>query len=423
MKLGGRRAGRGRRPACRAPLTMMLTGLALAGLLVTAAPARAQDPAGFPQFLAGVRAEALSRGLSQGTVNRALANVRLVPRVLELDDAQPEFLSTFWQYLDRAISDQRIAEGRRQLARHARVLAAVEQRYGVQPRFLVSFWGLESGFGSFTGTFPVLDSLATLAYAGRRGDFFRSELFDALAIVDAGQASPGQLMGSWAGAMGQPQFMPSTYRRYAAAFDGGGHPDIWTNVADVFASSANYLSSIGWRGDQTWGREVTVPARFDYALADLSVELPLAEWQRLGVRRVDGGSLPSADFTASLILPMGHRGPAFLVYNNFRVIMRWNNSTLYALAVGHLADRLAGQGPFVGPRPDLGPPLRSAEVTEMQALLTARGFDTGTPDGRVGPRTRAAVRAFQAQTGQPADGYPTRELLVSLRRGGGTRSN
>ncbi len=389
--------------------------LLVAGALGVAPQAGAQDAAGFPAFLQGVRSEALSQGISAATLDRALARARFDPRVLEADSHQPEFISTFWEYIDRAINDQRVAEGRRRLTQHARLLAAVEQRHNVQARFLVAFWALESNFGSFTGTFPVIDSLATLAYASPRGSFFRTELIEALRIVDAGQARPEQMLGSWAGAMGQPQFMPSTYRRYAEAFDGSGHPDIWQDTNDVLNSAANFLQALGWHGDETWGREVTVPANFDWRQADLSVERPIAEWQRLGVRRLDGGPLPSANISASLIVPMGYRGPAFLVYPNFRVIMRWNASVLYAIAVGHLADRLAGQGPLAGPRPNLGPPLRAAEVTEMQQLLAARGFDSGTPDGRMGPRTRSAVRDFQAQAGLPADGYPTADLLVRLR--------
>ncbi|NBC31945.1 MAG: lytic murein transglycosylase [Alphaproteobacteria bacterium] len=369
----------------------------------------------FATWLADFRAEARAAGLSDATIDRALAGMSPNRRVLELDRHQPEFTRTFWEYLDNAISPERIAEGRRQLAANADLLAAIRARYGVQPRFLVALWGLETGYGSFLGDFPVPQALATLAYGSRRADMFRSQLIDALSLIEAGDISPGRMRGSWAGAMGQVQFMPSTYRRFAVDFDDDGRRDLWSSVPDALASGAHYLSEIGWRGDETWGREVRLPEDFPWVLADLSLELPLAEWQRHGVRRTDGRELPQADLTASLILPMGHQGPAFLVYDNFRAIMTWNNSSYYALAVGHLADRLAGGGPLQGPRPAIGRSLRFQEVTELQTLLAALGYDPGEADGLTGPRTRRALRSFQTEIGVPADGFPTLDILGRLR--------
>jgi membrane-bound lytic murein transglycosylase B len=410
----GDRAARRPHGPCR---IVALAGVLCLLLLAGAAPARAQAEQSFSAWLAGFRTEAAAAGISRATLDRALTGLTPNPRVAELDDRQPQFTITFWDYIDNAISDSRIAEGQRMLAQYGRLLGEVEARYGVPARFLVAFWGLETGYGSFMGDFSVIRSLATLAHRGRRGDMFRSQLLDALRMVDRGYATVEQLRGSWAGAMGHTQFMPGTYMRYAVDADGDGRRNIWSSLTDVFASSANYLSEAGWQPGETWGREVRVPAGFDWSLADLSIRLPLSEWQARGVRRMDGGTLPAADMEASLILPMGHQGPAFLVYDNFRVIMEWNHSVFYAVSVGHLADRLIGAGPLAGPRPAVGRPLSAAEVEEMQRLLAAHGFDPGEPDGRSGPLTRAALRSFQSHAGLPADGFPTLEMLARLRRG------
>lgn len=383
-----------------------------------AAGAHAQSPPGFAAYLAGVTAEAVAAGLDEATVAGALAGVTFQDRVIELDRDQPEFMRTFWEYLDSAVAASRIAEGRLKLALNAPLLQAVDERYGVPPHVLVAFWGLESNFGQFTGDFPVLDVTATLAFDGRREEFFRAELLDALTLLDRGMVQP-PLLGSWAGAMGQTQFLPSTLLTHGVDADGDGRIDLWNSLPDILTSSGNYLSNLGWRRGERWGREVRVPADLDWSLAELSVVKPLEDWARLGLLRADGGALPTADgIEASLVLPMGHLGPAFLVYQNFRVIMDWNASTFYAIAVGHLADRIAGGGPLAGPRPDLGRALSHAEVEEMQAGLADLGFDPGDIDGFVGPNTRVAVRGFQQAIGMPADGYPTLDLLARLRDAG-----
>ena len=383
--------------------------------LAPAVGARAQDAA-FEAWLDGVRRDAAAAGVSQATIEAALTGLTPIERVLELDGRQPEFTRTFWSYLDRAVTRDRIERARALVAQHAELLRRVQRRYNVQPGYLVAFWGLESDFGKYTGGFPVIGALATLAYDARRGAFFRAQLLDALRILDQGHVSLAAMEGSWAGAMGQLQFIPSTFVNYAVDFDGDGRRDIWTDLPDVFASAANYLSSIGWRGDEKWGREVRLPADFDWELASLKLRKPLEEWRRLGIRRADGGALPVADISGAIVAPGGHKGPVFLVYGNFNKILNWNRSLLYAIAVGHLADRIAGRGPLRAARPAKEEPLSRAQVEEMQGLLAELGFDTGEPDGVVGSQTRAALRAFQREAKVPPDGYPTPELLASIRR-------
>lgn len=408
--------------------TATLRGALLAAGLATglaAGPAEAQRdsaPSAFADWLEGLRAEARSAGISDGTLETALAEVAPIERVLELDRRQPEFTQTFWTYMDKRVTPERIARGRRLLAEHRELLGRVAARYGVQPRFLVAFWGLETNYGDLTGGFPVIGALATLAYDERRADFFRAQLLDALKILDNGDITLENMTGSWAGAMGQVQFIPSTYLGHAVDFDGDRRRDIWFSLPDVFASAANFLSNLGWAGDEIWGREVRLPPDFDLELANLSLRKPITEWQRLGVRRADGSDLPMADIEGAIVLPAGHHGPAFLVYRNFDAILDWNRSILYALSVGHLADQLIGLGGLRADRPADDRPLSRAEVEEIQALLTSLGYDAGEADGVLGSRTREALRAFQRAASLPPDGYPTPEVLDRLRRTAGARS-
>lgn len=371
-------------------------------------------------WLDGVKREAASRGISQATISAALSGWRPVDRILELDRRQAEFSQTFWTYIGRAVTDVRVERGKSLLRQHRKLLDRIRRRYGVQPRFLVALWGLESNFGDNSGGFRVVDSLATLAYDPRRADFFRGELFNALRILDEGHIPLSGMNGSWAGAMGQMQFMPSTFLGHAVDQNGDGRRDIWTDLPDIFGSAASYLRGIGWKGDEKWGREVRLPTGFDWDLASLDTEKTVSEWAALGVRRADGGGLPRAAVRGSIILPGGHRGPAFLVYRNFRTTMIWNRSINYALAVGHLSDRLIGQGPLLTPKPADDRPMRRTEIQEIQQILAGLGFDVGRPDGLAGARTRKALRAFQKTAGLPADGYPTPALLARLRgaRGG-----
>ncbi len=298
----------------------------------------------FQSWLAAFRDEARTKGIADVTMDRAFVGLAPIERVIELDRKQPEGTITFDQYLDRVISDARVEQGRRMLRENRPLLEQVAAEFGVQPRFVVALWGIETSYGNFTGGFPVIGALATLAYDGRRGEYFRGELLNALNVVQEGHIDVENMVGSWAGAMGQTQFMPSSFLNFATDFDGDGAKDIWTSRPDVFASAANYLRNVGWRDDITWGRRVTLPSGFDTALADLDVVKRLSEWQRLGVRREDGSPLPTRDLNASIVLPGGAGGPAYVVYDNYRSILRWNRSLYFATAVGHLSDRIEGRG-------------------------------------------------------------------------------
>jgi membrane-bound lytic murein transglycosylase B len=311
-------------------------------LLAIGANASAMAQTGdFSAWLDGLRADAQARGITKATIEAALDRLEPIPRVIELDRRQPEGVVKFSTYRQRVVSAQRIADGKARLRDNKSLLDQVGARYGVQPRFVVALWGIETSYGRATGDYPVVAALATLAWDGRRSAFFRSELFDALAILDQGHIAASLMRGSWAGAMGQTQFMPSSFLRYAVDFDGDGRRDIWNTRADVFASAANYLAGVGWKGDQTWGRAVRLPAGLDRSFVGLETTKSLDEWRALGVLRADGGPLPQrAGLSGSLVQPDGIGTPAFLVYDNFRVILRWNRSTYFALSVGDLADRI-----------------------------------------------------------------------------------
>ena len=314
---------------------------------VLAAPADAPLPAftteGFDKWLADFKRDALKDGISQKTLDEAFAKTQPIPRVIELDRSQPEFKLTFEQYLQRVVPQSRIDEGRRKFAENRDIIEAAAKKYGVPAHYLTAFWGIETGFGKHTGGFSVIDSLATLAFEGRRAEYFRGELLKALKIIDAGHISAAAMEGSWAGAMGQAQFMPSTFMAYATDGNGDGKINLWTQKEDVFASAANYLSSVGWKTDERWGRNVSLPKGFDASKAGRDVRKPIAEWQKMGVRMPDGGNLPSADMKAAIVLVNDGAGPAYMVYNNFNTIMHWNRSTYFAIAVGTLADAIAGR--------------------------------------------------------------------------------
>lgn len=397
-----------------------LAGCASSGQQPAPAPAASPavpepGPADFPAWLAEFRAQARAAGISEATLRRALTGIEPIPSVIESDASQPEFVRPVWSYLDSAVSDARIVRGRERLAANAPLFAAVEGRYGVPAEIVAAIWGMESNFGGNVGTLPVIPALATLAHDGRRTDYGREQLLAALRIVDAGDIEPERMIGSWAGAMGHTQFIPTTYLRYAVDGDADGRRDLWSSLPDVFFSTAHYLAEAGWRPGVPWGAEVVLPPGFDLSQTDLAVVRPAAEWLALGVRSA-GGRLPAGDEPSSLLLPAGHAGPAFLVTGNFRAILRYNNSSSYALAVGHLADRLAGEGTIRAAWPRHLRPLARDERTELQRLLAERGYDVGTADGIVGPMTRSALRRFQVDQGMPPDGFPTTETLDRLRR-------
>ena len=296
----------------------------------------------FGQWLTEFKQEALSKGISEQTFEAAFKGVKPIPRIVELDRKQPEFTLTLEEYVSRVVPQRRIRLGKKRLRENRALLDRVAAKYGVQPRFLVAFWGIETDFGRLTGGYSVIAAITTLAYDGRRADFFRSQLMDALQILEEGHTTPGKMTGSWAGAMGQAQFMPSTFRAYAVDFDGDNKIDLWGNKGDVFASAANYLATVGWDSNQTWGREVKLPEGFDTSLLGLETKKSLAEWNELGVRRLSGEDLPERELQASLVQPdEGKYVRSYLVYDNYRAIMHWNKSHKFAIAVGTLADSIA----------------------------------------------------------------------------------
>ncbi|RZI77851.1 MAG: lytic murein transglycosylase [Variovorax sp.] len=368
----------------------------------------------FARWLADFRASAQQAGISEATLRRALDGAEYLPRVVELDRGQPEFTRAVWDYLDRTVTPDRVALGKDKLLQVRREVDAAAARYGVPPEIVVAIWGMESNYGSNFGNTPAIDALATLGFDGRREAWARGQLLAALQIIDNGDIDHDRMVGSWAGAMGQTQFLPSNFLAYAVDADGDGRRDIWGSMADVTASTANFLAQSGWQAGQPWGIEVQLPAGFDFGRADTSVRQPTAQWSAEGVRAMGGQPLPElAD--SSILLPAGARGPAFLVGPNFRAILRYNNSTSYALGVGLLAQRLA-DGPGVqGPWPRDLATLTRSQTLELQNALNARGFASGTPDGMMGPATREGIRSYQRSAGLAADGYPTLDLLERLR--------
>lgn len=321
--------------ACRRLVSLLL----MLAWLVGAAPAGAAEE-DFATWLVGLRAEAVAAGIQPATLDRALDGLEPIPRVVELDHRQPEGTLAYADYLQRVVTPERRKTARQQLGQNRALLDEIGRRYGVQPRFIIALWGIETSFGRASGKFPVVAALATLAYDGRRSAFFRKELINALRIIDEDHIDPKDMLGSWAGAMGQSQFMPSTFRLYAVSYSGDGKRDIWHRREDAFASMANYLAQSGWNPGETWGRAVKLPERFDPALVGLGVTHSLAEWRKLGVRRSDGGPLPLRPLQASILTPGGGEGPAILVYDNYRVLLKWNTSSYFASAVGFLADSM-----------------------------------------------------------------------------------
>lgn len=403
--------------ACNASLKTRIRGFLMGvGALSFAGLAQAESTSvlTFEQCVAQLSDRARSEGVPQPVLDSSLAKVQYSAKVIELDRQQPEFTTTFADYLTRRVTEQRVEQGRALLDKHSDLLPRIAKEYGVPAHYLVAFWGLETNFGSFFGRMSVLDSLATLACDPRRSSYFSRELMAALKIIDEGAVAPAQMEGSWAGAMGHVQFMPSVFLRYAVDYDNDGRRDLWGSLPDALASGANFLNHLGWRPGARWGREVRLPKDFPYLEAGLDTRKPLAEWRLLGVRKADGGALPIADFEASLLVPAGHNGPAFLVYENFKTIMGWNQSEYYALAVGLLADRIAGSSGLQQSLPEDAPRLSRTQVIQLQETLNRKGFDSGEPDGIMGPATRRALRAYQADQKRVADGFADAEVLKGL---------
>ena len=391
----------------------MRTPALLTLLLATALPAAA-DPA-FERCLDGLRPQAAAAGIRTETFDLHTAGLAPDPTVLESLDFQPEFRTPIWDYLAGLVDQERVDDGKAMLAEHRGLLERVQAQYGVDPETVVAVWGVESNFGRTFGKKPLLASLATLSCAGRRQDFFRGEFFATLKLIQSGDLVAEGLVGSWAGAFGHTQFMPSTYARIAVDFDGDGRRDLVGSIPDALASTANYLKRSGWRTGQPWGREVILPEGFDTSVNGRQARRPLAAWQARGIApAIDGAAVPG-DAATALLLPAGKEGPAFLVHKNFDAIYSYNAAESYALAIAHLSDRLRGGGPWVTPWPTDDPGLSRRERRELQELLVARGHDIGEVDGMIGTRSREALKLEQARLGLPAEGRAGQRILQALR--------
>ena len=368
----------------------------------------------FAECVDHLQSESASAGIPDTIVENVVGNLNFLPRVIELDRAQPEFSRTFGQYMSARVTARRVATGREMFAKYRDYLTELTKEYGVPGQYLIAFWGLETNFGSYLGNTSTLDALATLGCDPRRSKYFTGELLVALSLLDEHSLDPESMKGSWAGAMGHTQFMPSNYARYALDGDQDGRVDLWNSERDALRSAANFLNSLGWQPAERWGREVLLPSSFNYAEFGSGQERTLADWGQLGMKRVDGVNLPDLEMEASILLPSGHRGPAFAVYSNFNVIMRWNRSEFYAISVGHLADRIAGAGGLIVSPPDDSPPLSRALVTDVQLRLETLGHDPNGVDGLFGSGTRSALRNFQQEVGLIPDGFLDQETLDRL---------
>lgn len=387
----------------------------LSALVVTAAAPAQPEGESFADWLAGFRPRLEASGATPQTVSAMLDGLEPDLQIIERDRSQPEFVRPLWSYLDIAASDLRIRNGRAAYAEHRETVDAIAAGSRCRPEILIAIWGLESSYGEIPGNSDIVRSLATLAWEGRRRDWAEGELIAVARMIDRGYATRDQLTGSWAGAMGQMQFIPSTYLERAHDWDGDGRRNIWTNEADALASAANLLSRAGWRPGEPAIVEVDLPETFDFAAWDPGRSRLVSEWAMMGVVPARGEW--GADLlmqAARLELPAGATGPGFLTFPNFRVIKRYNNSTSYAIGVAHLADRIAGGAPFEGPWPEDNPPITRSQTMELQAALNTLGFDSGRPDGLAGPNTRAALRAFQRANGLRADGYVGREMYEAV---------
>jgi membrane-bound lytic murein transglycosylase B len=385
--------------------------LAIALLTVWPSAARAQTD--FSQCLLRLETVALESGIRPSTVETVLASVEPRATVISADRSQPEFVATFADYLGRRVTDERVSRGRALYAEHRDLLDRLTREHGVPGQYLVAFWGLETNYGGYLGNVPVFDSLSTLACDARRSEYFTEQFVNALRIVDRGDVEPSVMVGSWAGAMGQTQFMPSNYLRYAIDGDGDGRVDLWGSTHDALASAANLLRNLDWRGGERWGREVLLPEQFDYGLAGRDQRRNLNEWRGLGVMTTAAQPIPVGDMRGAVLVPSGYRGPAFLIYDNFDVIMRWNRSEFFAVAVGHLADRIAGAAPLAKPPLEQAPISREA-IVRVQEYLAANGYDSGSADGVLGSQSRAAIRELQRDRGWIMDGYLSLEILDAL---------
>lgn len=419
----------------RAALPLVLTGL-LTACASTAAPtsqapyippayapkpappapdAKAAD-AKFAAFVQDFRATALAQGIKPETYDRAMAGIQRNPKVEAANLEQPEFVKPIWDYLDGAVSDKRVAKGAELLSADEKMLAKIERRFGVPREYLVAIWGIESNYGEAMGRLNMFEALATLAYDGPRMDYGERELLAALKMEERENLDPKDMTSSWAGAFGQTQFVPSSFLTDAVDGDGDGHIDLWHSPADALASTAHLLANAGWKDGERWGYEVALPVDFDYADADIDTVKTVAEWKKIGVRKANGDALAATDKRAAILIPAGAHGPAFLVLDNFRTVLKYNNAQSYALAVCYLADRIKGGVPIMAPWPRAETPLTRDERIAFQNDLKKLGYDPGAADGVLGHQVRAALRAYQKARGLPADGFATEDLLVRMER-------
>ena len=399
-------------------LTLALSLLALAAPAVIGLPHRAEAAQTFGQWIERFWPTARAAGIKRETYDRAFKDMTPDPKVIEAANFQPEYKKPIGEYVDRVVSDKRVTGGKQKLEENKALLDILEKRYGVDRTIIVAIWGVESNYGTQPRDMNVIRSLATLAYYNTKASFARQQLITALKILQRGDISVEAMNGSWAGAMGHTQFIPTTYQAYAVDYDGDGKRNIWADVPDALASTASYLKHSNWQAGQTWGYEVTLPKGLNPKKYSERTLKSLGEWQKLGVRRVNSEAFPRPGDKAGLYAPAGTAGPVFLVLNNFRSILRYNNATSYALGVGHLADRLKGYGPFVHPWPTDENHLSLDQRVELQKLLVAKGLLVGDADGIIGPATLEAVKTFQRGKGMPVDGFPSRTILEMLRKEG-----
>lgn len=393
----------------------------VAGFLMLAANAASAAPcagaAGFPAWLADFKRAAASEGISLRTLASALDGVGYDASVVKLDRGQGVFSQSFFQFSDRMVAKYRIEQGAALIRKYSAVFERIEQRFGVPAPVIVAFWGLETDFGANMGDKPTVRSVATLAYDCRRPEMFRTQLVAALKIIDRGDLTAQTMRGPWAGELGQFQFLPDHYLNYGVDFDGDGRVDLLRSTPDALASAANYILALGWKRGQPWLEEVRVPPNLPWEKADLAIKVPRSQWAAWGVKRASGGALPADGMGASLLLPMGRNGPAFLAYPNFDIYTQWNQSLVYATSAAYFATRLNGAGAYSRGQGNIAV-LSMAQVAELQRLLNARGHHVGGVDGKLGAATRAAVRTEQQRLGLPADSYPTAELIAKLKAGG-----
>jgi lytic murein transglycosylase len=391
---------------------------ATAALFVVGSNAFAQVPCrtsgSFEQWLAQFEQQALAQGISRNAIAQAAPFLTYDSRIINIDRGQRVFAQSFIEFSTKMLPGGRISAGIAQIKKNAATFAREEQQYGVPPAVIAGFWGLESDFGANMGKDQSIRSIATLAYDCRRADMFRGQLFDALRLIDRGDLTAPEMIGSWAGELGQTQMMPTEYIKYAVDYDGDGKRNLLRSAADVIGSTGNYLVSLGWKRGEPWLQEIRVPQNLSWKETGLDIKHPRSQWAQWGVTYPDGHALPNDNMPTSVLLPMGRFGPAFLAYDNFQVYLKWNNSAVYSTTAAYYATRLAG-APAMGKGAGTVAPISMDQTRELQQLLIRHGYDVGGADGKLGTATRIAVKSVQIKLGLPADAYPTPDLIVRLR--------